>query len=323
MAVPYAFCGNDAFAAALGERLAQSGYERTSDVAAADVVFTHCMGQSALEELYFGDDGIVKIAAPHTLVIDFSATTPSFARELNAVATVSDLRFVEAPFSFVSFDTEKGYQRDHLLCYVAGDEDVVDQATDVLDVLFGHTEIKGRAGSAQLAKAVRTLQAAAMLVSSIEALSLAQAVRRQAGVMGFTAANPDPFSSANNDIMNEVVAEHFDGAYTAEMLLAELSAAMMCADDAELIIPQAESAMHLLELLAVIGGANKAPTALALVYGDEESCARNGLDWTRAEAVYGNQHGDHDDFEDDYDDDFDDFDTFGDDSFDDFDFSSN
>ena len=94
--------------------------------------------------------------------------------------------------------------------------------------------------------------------------------------------------------------------------MAELSAAIMAADDAELILPQAEAALHLLELLAVVGGSDKSPAALSLVYGEEEECARYGLDWTRAEEVYGGGHADEDDFElgHDHDHDFDDYDDY-------------
>ena len=44
-------------------------------------------------------------------------------------------------------------------------------------------------------------------------------------------------------------------------------------------------------LLAVIGGADKAPATLALVYGEESACAEHGLDWTRAEQAYGQAAG--------------------------------
>ena len=79
----------------------------------------------------------------------------------------------------------------------------------------------------------------------------------------------------------------FDGGYTVEMLMGELSAALMAADNMDLILPHAEASLHLLELLAVIGGADKSPAALALVYGEEAACAEQGLDWTRAEQAYG------------------------------------
>ena len=86
--------------------------------------------------------------------------------------------------------------------------------------------------------------------------------------------------------------------------MAQLSASLMAADDADLILPQAEAAMHLLELLAVIGGSDKGLASLSLVYGSEKRCAEHGLDWTRAEGAFGEDdecagHGccDHDDFD--------------------------
>ena len=87
----------------------------------------------------------------------------------------------------------------------------------------------------------------------------------------------------------------FDGTYTVEMFMAELSAALTAADDVDLILPQAEACLHLLELLAVIGGTDKAPAALALVYGEEKACAEAGLDWTRAEQAYGDADDELDD----------------------------
>ncbi|MFR6335234.1 MAG: tetrahydrofolate dehydrogenase/cyclohydrolase catalytic domain-containing protein [Oscillospiraceae bacterium] len=61
----------------------------------------------------------------------------------------------------------------------------------------------------------------------------------------------------------------------------------------------AEACLHLLELLAVIGGSDKAPAALALVYGEEKTCAEQGLDWTRAEQAYGDVAEGFDDLDDD------------------------
>ena len=119
------------------------------------------------------------------------------------------------------------------------------------------------------------------------------------------------------------------------MLLAELSAALMAADDAEVILPGVEATMHLLELLVVIGGADMAPAALSLVYQDEAAGARAGLDWTRAEVAYGHPASEEDEdwsayddedgcgydhFREDHDyDDYDDFAPYNDD----FDYSSN
>ena len=96
------------------------------------------------------------------------------------------------------------------------------------------------------------------------------------------------------------------------MMLGDVLAAMTAADDVDLILPQLESVMHLLEVLFVIGGDDRSPAALALLYRAEEESARHGLDWSRAETMYasfGNEHDhDHDHHDDDdyYDDYYDD-----------------
>ena len=144
------------------------------------------------------------------------------------------------------------------------------------------------------------------------------------------------FSPVSADpVVQAVRQQRYTGDYTAEMLLAELSAALMAADDAEVILPGVEATMHLLELLVVIGGADMAPAALSLVYQDEAAGARAGLDWTRAEQAYGHPASEededwsayddedgcgHDHFREDHDyDDYDDFAPYNDD----FDYSNN
>lgn len=316
--------GHEGFAAMASARLADAGYARASEVASADIVLTFCTSQSDLEERYFGDAGIVSDAAPSTLLIDMSATTPSFAREIYAVAAVSDLAMVEAPLVVADVAAREAFARENLSCFLSGEDDPVARATPVLEALVGVVHAVGGPGEAQLARAAYTLQIAAQVIAVIEADALYHAHRRSALGGGIAAVHPGAASPQAASVLEAVEQARFDGAYTVEMLMSEVSAAIMAADDVELIIPQAESAMHLLELLAIIGGSDKSPVALALAYGEEEDCARNGLDWTRAEQAYG-QGADHDHDHGDNDEDLDGFDDF---DFDDpygagFDYSSN
>ena len=192
----------------------------------------------------------------------------------------------------------------------------------------------GAPGRAQLLRNTHTLPLAADLVSAIEAVALDDASARSVGALD---ADQIPlFSPVSADpVVQAVRQQRYTGDYTAEMLLAELSAALMAADDAEVILPGVEATMHLLELLVVIGGADMAPAALSLVYQDEAAGARAGLDWTRAEVAYGHPASEededwsayddedgcgHDHFREDHDyDDYDDFAPYNDD----FDYSSN
>lgn len=325
MAKAYAYRGNERFIAAMAGRLEEAGYVRTEEVGAADILLSFCTSQSQLEELYFGEDGFVQDARPGSVLIDASACTPNLAREMNAVATVSDLVMVEAPFSLHDLSASDAFAKQNLLCFVASESEgsaVDDLALPFLGALFGDVERCGAPGTAQLLRAAHTLQSATQMIAVIEADALCSAMRRSVNGAGLEKLQLEADSAEAARVLRAVHEQRFEGAYTVEMLMAALSSAIMAADDAELILPQAEAALHLLELLAVIGGSDKAPAALALVYGDEETCAAHGLDWTRAEQVYGEGH-DHDHDHDGFDDhDADDY-GYGDDDDFGYDYSSN
>lgn len=320
MAASYAYVGAPTFIAAVEGRLADAGFARTTDTASADIVLTFCTSASALEDLYFGDEGLVTFAAPGTVLVDLSAATPNFAREINAVACVNDLVMVEAPVTVRSLVAEDAFARENLLGPVASEAELADEVRVLLGAIFGEVVEVGAPGRAQLMRNTHTLSLAADLVAAIEGTALDDAAARTVGALDadqvplFCTVSADP-------VVRAVQQKRFTGDYTAEMLLAELSAALMAADDAEVILPGVEATMHLLELLAVIGGADMAPAALALVYRDEAAGAEAGLDWTRAEAAYGGGHDhDHDHDDEDWDRVDDDWDDAG---FDDFDYSAN
>lgn len=315
----YLFHGNVAVGGAVERLAANAGWQRVDSLGDADVVVTYCTNQQALEDAYFDEGGFVQSARSGTLLIDLSPSTPEFARELSAVALVSELHPVEAPIAVLDPTWEDAFSRpDNLICFVAGEEDDVAAAKPFLEAIAGEVVEEGPLGSAQLARAARTIQQVGVLVATAESEALCHAVRRAAGAANLAVDAPHPISDAAQAYLEAIVEKRFEGTYTLEMMMGELAAALTAADDADLIVPQAEACMHLLELLAVIGGSDKAPIALSLVYGEEKACADQGLDWTRAEHFYGEQEGQADGVlhdhvhDDDYDEagDYDDYDGY-------------
>lgn len=299
----FAFFGNEIVGTTVVSRLADEGYARTEEVSDAAVIVTYCTSQTSLEDVYFDERGIVQAAMPGTLLLDLSAATPGFARELHAVAIVSDLASVEAPLVVADVTAPDAFaERDNLMCLVAGEDKDVEQAHRLLDALVGVTHVTGGPGSAQLARAAYTLQVTAQIMAAIEADALYRAMQLSSSSLDAVYGRAGAMTPEAERILKAVSEGRFSGTYTIEMLMAELSATLMAADDVDLILPQAEACLHLLELLAVIGGVDKPPSALALVYGEETACAENGLDWARAEQAYSteedeDEHGLDDDGE--------------------------
>lgn len=300
MAKTFAFFGSDQVESFVVTSLEAAGFTRTASFDNTKVIFTYSLNQSLLEDLYFGDQGLIQLAQPGSLLINLSATTPSFSRELNVVATVSDLLAVEAPLVLQNMFAQNALScKDNVTILLGGEEDAVAQATEYVELLAHQVSVCGGAGSAQLAKAASTIQKSATVVSAIEAQALYQATRRSSGALGEQVLYPTPINSEAAAVLDALESGSFESEYTLTLFMADVAAALEAADDADLILPQAESCLHLLELLMVIGGMDMSVSALSLLYADEQTCAQHGLDWSRAEDAFGPAFTEDDD-EDDY-----------------------
>ncbi len=314
----YAYRGHARLIGAIEERLAAAGFQREGEVELADLVVTFCTSMSELEDLYFGEDGLAQALTPGSVAVDLSAATPNLASEISGVCAVGDVSMVAAPLIVRDKVAADAFAKSNMTCFAGGEGDSVERALPFLNAVFGDVTRVPDAGSAQLARATTTIQNTAEMVAGIEVLSLYRACLSSVSPLDVKAVAPEATSPEAFFVMRAVRDERYQGAYTTEMLLAELSAAMMTADDYELIMPQTEAAFHLFELLAVIGGADMSPSALALVFeGEKEGGDSHGLDWHRAEHLYGDAHAHEGEGmgEDGYDDDddFDDYDGFDDD----------
>lgn len=291
----YAYVGHATVGAYVECRLASMGWTRVDNAADADVAVSYCVSATALEDAYFDESGLVKRCAPGTLLVDLSPSTPSFSRELSAVSEVNDLRMVEAPISIIDPAASDAFSSVHnIMCFVAGDEEVIDEYAAMFDALAATVVRTGAAGTGQLMKAARTVQEAARIASSIEAEALVRETK-PLGISLDVANGLWMTESENSETIVEAASKSaFKGTYTVEMLMGEVAAAMTAADEAGLILPQLESVMHLLEVIAVIGGADMAPVSLALMYREEADSASQGLDWTRAEGLFADYGEAHD-----------------------------
>ena len=314
----YTFIGHDAVGSYVARQL-EGSFERVDAVQDADIIVTYATHSSALEDVYFEEGGVVRSAGKGALTIDLSPSTPALSRDISAVATVNGLRPVEAPLAVLDATAKDAFAGpENFVCYASGEDEDLDAAREVLERLAGLVKRTGESGTAQLVKATHTAQQCAQLVATIEADALRRAVVAANPALAKGTVALEPLSDIADHALAAIEAGAYEGTYTVELMMADVVAAMSAADDVEIILPQLESAMHLLEMLAVIGGADYSPAALVLLHSDEQACKDAGLDWTRAEQLFAEEHdhdhghdhhhhhghGDYDDFDsyDDYDD---------------------
>ncbi len=311
----YAFCGNDHVISCVEGRLAEAGFSRQEDVEGADYLLTYCTTMTEAEDLYFGEDGLLGLLAEDAIVLDLSPTTPNFAAEMNAVVTVSGFKMVTAPLVVKDKVAADALARENLRTFCFGEDGSVQAARSCLEALYAEVEEVASAGAAQLARSAITIQDSAQMVSAVESLALFKSARSGMSIADTSGVEVEARSPEAQAMLDAVAQKRFNGTYTVEMMMSELSSVLMAADDHELILPQVESAFHLLELLAVIGGAEKSPAALSLVYGSDRDGDAYGLDWSRADALYADRSGASADEDDEGYDSFEDEDEYLDDMF--------
>lgn len=304
-----AYFGNQRFIDCVRSRLEDEGFAIVEDSHSADCILTFCTNMTTLEELYFGEDGIVESAMPETFVMDVSATTPNFATEMNSVCSVHDLRFASAPFLPKNMVAKDAFERVNLSCHIGAEGKLPKELEDLAKALFGDIVVVPNAAEAQLRCAANTVQTVSNVTSAVEAIELVAGCRRTKSMWDPDSTAPETYAPQGFFVRSAIDDDRYEGDYTVEMLMGALSAAIMSADDAEIILPETESSFQLYELLAVIGGSDLSPAALKIVYDGPESkdAKALGLDWGRASMLYdqdSHEHA-HEDDEYDYDDGFD------------------
>lgn len=284
----YVFEGKEAFINALEGRLEEAGYKRIKKIQDAELVLTYCTNITLLEDLYYGEGGLISDVPDGAVVVDLSTSTPNLATEINDMLTVHNASFAAAPIGVKNLCAKDVFKRKNMYCYVAGDDAAHDIAEKIANVICSDVRPVDNVALAELSRAFETIQLTAEIVSALEAYELSKAFQAAPSDVVKKPIDIQPTSAGASFVLSAVSDERFKGSYTVEMLMGEISSALMAADDYGLILPQLESDFHLYELLAIIGGSDLSAAALAVVYdgSDDGEISKLGLDWDRAERLY-------------------------------------
>lgn len=285
----FVFVGDTEIGSRISQSLIEGGFSTAPGLRDADVIFTYYETQQGLEDLYFDTQGLLQETKQEVVLVDLSPTTPTFARELYAVARVNDRYTLDAPLVVRNIVEEDAFaEKDNLMMFVGGEEDSFEAVRNMLHAIARHVLYLGEAGCGQSAKIMATLQRASALIGVIESYATyvnGDVVFDWEEVID-TLSVAGCVSPVNIAYIDAIRNHDFTGTYTVEILMAELVAALSMADDKDHIIPQAEAGFRLMELLAMVGGAAYNPAALALIFDDEEAAQKFGLDWSRAAGAY-------------------------------------
>ena len=255
---------------------------------------------SWLEDAYWDTDGILSKAKKDCCLAWYSSpSTPSFAKELYALARVSELQALDAPLTVKDIASQKAFgDAGDVVLLVGGEEEILERMKPMLSALAHFHPIHGRSRFlGQLAKVSQTIQLSAQLVALVESHAICRANEEQAFDAVSAAVDDGLLSPYAARLCRAVEDCGFQRhVFCRRSWLSELQAVLNTSEDTDVVLPQSEACLRPVELFLVVGGTDMNATALGLVYADKKESERTTtLDWSRAETLYQQGHDDDDD----------------------------
>lgn len=136
-----------------------------------DAVITIVGYPKDVEEVYFGEKGILACADPGTYVIDMTTTSPKLAVRIYEEAKKSGLKALDAPVT----GGDKGAREGTLTILVGGDQEAFEACHPVFEAMGTAIQYEGRAGNGQHTKMCNQIAIAGAISGVCEAMAYAKA----------------------------------------------------------------------------------------------------------------------------------------------------
>lgn len=136
----------------------------------AELVITIVGFPQDVEEVYFGETGVLAEATKGMILIDMTTSSPALAERIAAAAGKKGAHALDAPVSGGDIGAREGT----LSIMVGGEKSAFDKARPVFEVLGENIVLQGAAGAGQHTKMCNQIAIAGTMLGMSEALSYAK-----------------------------------------------------------------------------------------------------------------------------------------------------
>ncbi|MCI1931613.1 MAG: NAD(P)-dependent oxidoreductase [Clostridia bacterium] len=134
-----------------------------------DIVISIVGYPKDVEEVYFGENGIIQNADRGTVIIDMTTTSPALSEKIYALAKERGLYALDAPVS----GGDSGAKNGTLSIMAGGDKEVFDKVYPIFEMMGKTIIYEGKAGSGQHTKMANQIAIAGTIAGVCEAIAYA------------------------------------------------------------------------------------------------------------------------------------------------------
>ncbi|RNF38516.1 NAD(P)-dependent oxidoreductase [Planococcus salinus] len=223
-----------------------------------EVIFTMVGYPADVEEVYFGDNGLLESVSAGTILVDMTTSKPSLAQRIYNTAAEKGVYALDAPVSGGDIGAKNGV----LSIMVGGDKQIFKQLSPLLD-LFGETIIyQGAAGAGQHTKMCNQINIASNMIGVCESLIYAKKAGLDPENVLRSISTGAAGSWSLSNLAPRMIAEDFKPGFYIKHFIKDMKIAAEEAEAWGLKLPGLKLSLSMYEELADKGYGEKGTQAL-------------------------------------------------------------
>lgn len=191
-----------------------------------DVVITIVGFPKDVEEVYFGENGILNVAKKGAYVIDMTTTSPMLSEKIYKAAAEKGIDALDAPVS----GGDTGARNGTLAIMVGGDKAAFDECMPVFEAMGTNIRYEGKAGNGQHVKMANQIAIAGAVSGVAEAVRYAMAMGVDVDTMLDTISNGAAGSWQMSNNGPKMAKEDYAPGFYIKHFIKDMKIAIECAD---------------------------------------------------------------------------------------------
>ena len=191
-----------------------------------DVVITIVGFPKDVEEVYFGENGILNAAKKGAYVIDMTTTSPMLSEKIYKAAAEKGIYALDAPVS----GGDTGAKNGTLAIMVGGDKAAFDECMQVFEAMGTNIRYEGKAGNGQHVKMANQIAIAGAVSGVAEAVRYAMAMGVDVDTMLDTISNGAAGSWQMSNNGPKMAKEDYAPGFYIKHFIKDMKIAIECAE---------------------------------------------------------------------------------------------
>lgn len=218
-----------------------------------------------VEEVYFGEEGIIANAPKGAYLIDMTTSSPKLASRIHEAAKAAGLSAIDAPVT----GGDSGAKAGTLTILAGGDKEAFDACMPVFEAMGKNINYEGKAGNGQHTKMCNQIAIAGAIAGACEALTYAKGVGLDPQTMLDSISTGSAGSAQMSNVIPRIMKDDFNPGFFIKHFIKDMKLADEEAVDASVKLGTLEYVLAMYQKLEADGLGDLGTQALIKYYGWE------------------------------------------------------